>query len=77
MSEKVGLKSHEKVDFHKEIAIIGGGPAGALAGYLLAKKGFTNVTIYDTGQFKIEQKSLSFIYQEILIYLFKMKEGEQ
>ena len=56
MSEKVGLKSHEKVDFHKEIAIIGGGPAGALAGYLLAKKGFTNVTIYDTGQFKIEQK---------------------
>jgi flavin-dependent dehydrogenase len=49
------------IDRNKEIAIIGGGPAGALAGYLLAKKGFINVTIYDPGQFeakpeeKIEQ----------------------
>lgn len=46
------LRSPEVVDRNKEIAIIGGGPAGALAGYLFKKKGFTHVTIYDPGQFE-------------------------
>jgi len=48
MKEGGRLRSPE-IDIHdKEIAIVGGGPAGALTAILLKKKGFRNVTIYES-----------------------------
>lgn len=47
MTELRRLRSPE-IDIHdKEIAIVGGGPAGAFAAILLKKKGFKYVTIYE------------------------------
>ncbi|KKP59157.1 MAG: hypothetical protein UR54_C0032G0003 [Candidatus Roizmanbacteria bacterium GW2011_GWA2_34_18] len=48
MTERSKLRSPE-IDIHdREIAIVGGGPAGALTAILLKEKGFKNVTIYES-----------------------------
>ena len=44
----MNIKSHQKVsnlNLHADVCIVGGGPAGTLLGYLLAKNGVSTIII--------------------------------